>query len=171
MHNAGRWKAVEVRAACRRVSPDVLSVHEFTELHVGKLLCQADCVERVTGRTKDGANLRGTLLEALHGILAVVENHSAERLIDAVVDVVTELALSESLADDLCDGGRRRGHQEASGLSEDFDWLRKQAVQFRVDRPSQRPECDNRVVVVSGESAADVQELELEPARPRLREN
>ena len=63
-------------------------------------------------------------------------------------------------------------HEEASRLREDLEGLWKQPVQFRIDRLSQDPECRNGVVVMRREAAADVEELELEPAsslrrRPR----
>ena len=58
----------------------------------------------------------------------MIEDHAAERVIDAVVDVVAELAVADGLADDLGDGRGRRGDQESARLGEDFDLLREQAV-------------------------------------------
>ena len=113
----------------------------------------------------------GPFLKLFRWILAVVEDHAAEGVIDAVVEVVAELAAADGLADDLGDGGGGGGHQEPPRLGENLDRLRKQAVQFRVDRLGQALEGRDGVVVVGGEAAADVEQLELEAARLGLGED
>jgi hypothetical protein len=42
-------------------------------------------------------------------ILAVIEDDAAVRVVDAVIEIVTEFAGANRLADDLGDGGGRRG--------------------------------------------------------------
>ncbi len=64
--------------------------------------------------------------------MAVVENHARIGVIDAVIDVVTPLPVAIRLADHRRHRYRRRRHEEPSGLGEDFDVFRKQAVQLRV---------------------------------------
>src|SRR5215471_9822791 len=65
----------------------------------------ADGVEGVTGGAKDGAELRGAFPEAFQVVLAVVKDHAAVGVVDAVIEVVAELAATDGLADDLGHGG------------------------------------------------------------------
>ena len=106
------------------------AVDEISQVHVWQLLGQADRVEGVARWTENGTELRRTVLEALHRILAVVENHAAEGVVDAVVHVVAELPAADGLADDLGNGSGGGRHEEPSGLRENLDWMRKQAVQL-----------------------------------------
>lgn len=64
MHDLGRREAVEVRAAGGTVSAHVLGVNQFAPIQVGELLGQADGIEGVASRAKDGAELRGIFSEA-----------------------------------------------------------------------------------------------------------
>ena len=105
MHDLGRWEAVEARAAGGAVGTHVLGVDQFAQLHVGQLLGQADGIEGVAGGAKDGAELRGAFSEAFQVVLAVVEDHAAVCVIDAIIDVVAELTATDGLADDLGHGG------------------------------------------------------------------
>ena len=63
------------------------------------------------------------------------------------------------------------GHQETPRLSEDFDRLGEQPVQFGVDHLGESPEGWDRIVVVGRKTTANVEELEIEAARLGLREN
>jgi hypothetical protein len=112
VNDLGRGKAVEVRAAGCRISADVLAVEVVPQIHVGQLLRETDRVERVPGRTEHGADLQRSLLEAIEMILAVIEDDAAVRVADAVIEIVTEFAGANRLADDLRDGGRRRGEDD-----------------------------------------------------------
>ena len=105
MHDLSRREAVEVRAAGGAVGAHVLGVNQFAPIQVGKLLDQADGVEGVASRAKDGAELRRVFPEAFQVVLAMVEDHAAVGVIDAVIEIIAELATTDSLADDLCDGG------------------------------------------------------------------
>src|SRR5262245_51813496 len=98
-------------------------------------------------------------------ILAVVEKHAAERVVDAVVQVVAQLATADCLADDLGEASRGGSDKETAGFGEDLDWLRKKAVQFGGDGAGQAAEGRDRAVVVGRKAAADVQELQIEAAR------
>src|SRR5262249_36364525 len=151
-------------AAGRRVGADIGGVQQVAKVHVGQLLCEADGVECVTCRAKNGTELGGTLLEAPHRVLTVIEDHAAERLIDAIVDVITELSTTHGFPNDLADGGRSRGHEKPSGFGEDLDRWGKESIEFRVDRMREVFECGDRIVVVRGEPSADVEQLELETA-------
>src|SRR4029077_16356548 len=108
---------------------------------------------------------------ALERILAVVENHSAERMVDAVVQVVAELPAAHGLADDLSNGRRGGSHEETAGLRENLDRMRKEAVQFRIDGARELVEGRDRVVVVRREASADVEDLELDAARQGVGED
>src|SRR5579862_3480764 len=101
MHNFGGWKSVEGRAAGVGVSADIFGVDQISHLHVGELGGQSDGVERVAGGAKDGANLRGALLEASDAVLAVVKDYTAIGVIDAIIDVIAELSAPKSFANDL----------------------------------------------------------------------
>src|SRR5262249_12680309 len=111
MHDLGRREVVEARAAGGAVGPHVLGVHEFAKIHIGQLLGQTDGVEGVAGGAKDGAELRGAFPEAFQVVLAVVEDYAAVGVIDAVIEVVAELAAMDGLAGDLGHGGRGGGDQ------------------------------------------------------------
>src|ERR1700733_9479140 len=132
MHDARGRKAIERRTAGRGVRADVLSVDELPELHVGELLRQTDGVECVTGWSEDRTVLGRTFLEALQGILAVVKDHAAVRLIHTVIHVVAELATTDGFADDLRNSGRSGGDEKSAWLRENLDRLRKEAIEFRV---------------------------------------
>src|SRR5262245_36573030 len=93
-----------MRAAGGGIGAYVLGIEQFAYLHVRELLCHADGIEGVACRAEDRANLGGTLLEAFHGVLAVIKNHAAVRVVDAIIDVVAKLAAPDSLAYDLGDG-------------------------------------------------------------------
>ena len=105
MHDLGRREAVEECAAGGAVGAHVLGVDQFAQIHVGQLLGQADSVEGIARRAEDRTELRGAFLEAFQMILAVVEDHAAVGVIDAVIEVVAELAATDGFADDLGDGG------------------------------------------------------------------
>src|SRR4029453_5489144 len=171
MNDLGRRKSVEERAAGSAIGAHVFGVDEFAEMHVGQLLGQADSVEGVAGGAKDGAELRGAFFEAFQVVLAVVEDHAAVGVIDAVIKVVAELAATDGLADDLSDSGGGGGDQESPRLGENLDRLGKQAVQLGIDRFGQAFEGGDGVIVVGGEAATDVEQLEIEAAHPGLGED
>ena len=125
MYDLGRREAVEERAAGGAVGTHVLGVDQVAQIHVGELLGQADGVEGVAGGAKDGAELRGAFPEAFQVVLAVVEDHAAVCVIDAVIEIVAELAATDGLADDLGDGGGGGGDQEPPRLGENLDRLGK----------------------------------------------
>src|ERR1039458_6333208 len=128
MHDLGRWKAVEVSAAGVGVSTDVFRVHKIAHLHVRKLGGEGDGIKCVARGAEDGAYLCGPLFETSHTVLAVVKDHAAIGVVDAVIDIVTKLATAERLADDLGDGGGSRCNQETPRLSEDFNRLDRKSV-------------------------------------------
>ncbi len=113
----------------------------------------------------------GPFLKLFSSVLRVVKDRTAIGVVDAVVDVVAKLAAANGLADDLSDGGGGGGHQEPAWLGQDFDRFGEQPVQFGVDHFRQSPEGRDSVVVVGGETAADVEQLEIEAARSGLRED
>ena len=147
-----------------RVGADVVAVEVVSEFQFGELLREADRVERVAGGPEDRADLRGPLLEALHVVGAVVEDHARVGVVDAVVDVVAEFVVSHRLADDLRDGGARRGDQEPSRLGENLDLLREKSVELVVDLLGQVAELGHARVVGRGEPATDIEQLEGEAA-------
>src|SRR5262249_25253978 len=98
-----------------------------------------------------------------------IEDHAAEGVVNAVVEVIAEFAAAHGLADDLGHGGAGGGDKEAPRFGEYLYGCRKQAVQLGVDRPGQALEGGDRVVVMSREAATDVEELKVEAARLRLR--
>src|SRR5262245_25129622 len=85
MYHGGRREAVEMRAARGRVGADVLAIDVVARVHVRQLLGEANGVERVAGRAEYRAKLPRPLPEALEVILAVIEDHAAESVVDAVV--------------------------------------------------------------------------------------
>src|SRR5262245_66102117 len=115
-----RREAVEERAAGGGISAHVVCIDELAQFHVGQLLGQTDGVEGVARRTEDGADLGRPLPETLQMVLAVVEDHATVGMIDTVIEIVAELATTDSLADDLCDRGGGRGDQKPPGLSKNF---------------------------------------------------
>src|SRR5437868_2240832 len=90
-------------------------------LPVPPVICSADGIERVAGGAEDGADLSGAFLETSQAVLAVVKDHAAIGVIDAVIEIVTELAATDGLADDLGDGSGSGGDQETPRLSQDLD--------------------------------------------------
>src|SRR5262249_9457885 len=117
---------IERCAARSRVRADIRRVDVIAQFHVRQLLRQADRVQRVTGWPEHGTEKGRPLRKALQRILAVIEDHAAERLIDTVVDVVTELAATYGLPDDLGNCRGCRGNQKSPRLSQNLDWIRKQ---------------------------------------------
>src|SRR5262249_7015006 len=128
VYHGGRREAVEMRAARGRVGADVLAVDVVAGVQVQQLFGEADGVERVAGRAEHRAKLQRPFLEALEVILAVVEDHAAEGVVDAVVQVVAELAAAHGLADDLGDRGGGGGDEEPPRLGEDLKGRREKAV-------------------------------------------
>ena len=61
----------------------------------------------------------------------MVEDDAREGVIDAVVDVVAELAVADGLADDLGHQRGGGGHQEPARLGQDLDVLRGTAGRVR----------------------------------------
>src|SRR5215471_16064514 len=116
-----RREAVEERAAGGGISTHVVCIDELAQFHVGQLLRQADSVEGVARRTEDRADLGRPLPETFQMVLAVVEDHAAIGMIDTAIEIVAELATTDSLVDDLCDCGGGRGDQKPPGLSKNFD--------------------------------------------------
>ena len=119
MHNLGRWKAIERRAAGVGIGAYIFGIEQIAHIEVRELGGQGDGIKSVARRAENGADLGWTLLEALHPILAVIKNHAAISVIDAVVDVVAELAAAEGLANNLGDGRGGGGHQETPRLRQD----------------------------------------------------
>src|SRR5215510_13034458 len=97
-------------------------------------------------------------------VLAVVEDHATVGMIDTVIEIVAELATTDSLADDLCDRGGGRGDQKPPGLSKNFNGCGKKAVQLSIDRFGQALERRDGIIVVGWEPTADVKQLELKAA-------
>ena len=92
-------------------------------------------------------------------------------MIDAVVDVVAGFVVAERLADDLRDRPAGRRHEKPPRLGEDLDGRGEEPVELVADRLGKRGELRHAVVVGRGESAADVEELELEAPALRLGEH
>src|SRR5215813_15388516 len=103
-------------------------------------------------------------------VLAVVEDHAAVGMIDTVIEIVAELATTDSLADDLCDRGGGRGDQKPPGFSKNFDGCGKKAIQLSIDRFRQALERRDGIIVVGREPTADVEQLEIEAATLGFRE-
>ena len=91
----------------------------------------------------------------------MVEDNAAESVINAVIDVVTRLAVANSFADDRSDGCRSSCHEEPSGLGEDLDFLGKKAIDFSVYFLRQRAEWFDVLVVRGGKATADVENLDF----------
>src|SRR5262245_45867644 len=97
-------------------------------------------------------------------VLAVVEDHTAVGMIDTVIEIVTELATTDSLADDLCDCGGSRGDQKPPWLGENFNGLWKETIQLGIDRFGQALERRDGIIVMRREPTTDVEQLEIEAA-------
>src|SRR5215469_2209524 len=171
MHHLGRRKAVEIRAAGRGISAYVFGVEQIAHFQVRELLSHADGIEGVARGAEDRANLGGTLLEAFKWVLAMVKDHAAKRLIYAIINVVAKLAAANGLAYDLGDSVSGGGDQETARLSEDFDWFGEKTVQFSVNHFGDFGEVRNRYVIVSRETATDIEEFEIEATRFGFLEN
>src|SRR5262249_3593102 len=78
---------------------------------------------------------------------------------------------TDSLANDLGEGGGGRGDKKASRLGEDLERPGKEPVNLRVNGPGEALERGHRVVVMGGEPATDVEELQLKASGLCLRNN
>ena len=94
----------------------------------------------------------------------MVKNHPAIGVIDAIIEVVAELAAADGLADDLSNSGGGGCDQKAPRLGENLNGLGKEAVQLGIDHFGQAFERRHSVIVVGGEPTADVEQFEIETA-------
>src|SRR5208283_3744 len=148
-----RRKAVEPGRGGVAVSADVLAVEQVAQFEVaGQLLRHGDHVERVAGGAEHGADLRRTALEGLEVVVAMVEDDAGEGVIDAVVDIVTELPIAHGLAEYPGDGEGGGGDHEPARLGEYLDVLLKQAGELAVDERRQLAEGLDAVVIGGGET-------------------
>src|SRR5262249_44325067 len=146
------------------ISAPVVFVAALAHFHAEQLLGQADSAEGVARRTEDRADLGRPLPETFQMVLAMVEDHAAIGMIDTVIEIVAELATTDSLADDLCDRGGGRGDQKPPGFSKNFDGCWKKAVQLSIDRLGRAFERGEGIIVGGRDPTADVEQLELKAA-------
>src|SRR5258708_28636736 len=104
-------------------------------------------------------------------ILAMVENNAAERMIDAVVDVVAGFAVPHGFANDPGDGSGRGRDQEPAGLSKDLDVFGEQTVNLCIDFLCQGAERLDVAVVRRREPAANIEDFDFPAARLSLAED
>src|SRR5512140_1994721 len=98
MQNLGAFEAVEPGGRGNAVGADVFRVEEVPDLQVRReLLRERDLVEAVAGRADDGADLRAAGLARVEIRNPMVVDDAGEGLIDAVVDVVEDLAVPPGL--------------------------------------------------------------------------
>src|SRR5262249_57667694 len=130
-----------------------------------------DGVKGMARGAKDGEGLCWAFHKAFQVVLAVVEDHTAIGLIDAVIEIVAEFAATDGLADDLCNGSGRGGDQKPPRLGENLNRSGKKAVQFGIDRFGQALESRDGAVVMGGEATTDGEQLKVEAARSGLGED
>ena len=71
MHDLRGREAVERRTAGSRVRTDVLAENQLAQVHVGKLLGQADGIQRIAGGAEDRTDLRWSFPKTLEMITAL----------------------------------------------------------------------------------------------------
>src|SRR5437899_11269454 len=98
----------------------------------------------------------------------MIEDDPAERMVDAIVDVVAGLPIPHGFSKDPRDGGGGRSDQKPARLGQNLDICRKQAVNLSIDFAGQSAERLDVFVVRGREPAADIEDLDLMPARFRL---
>src|SRR6185369_10019723 len=105
------------------ISADVLGIHQVFDFQVGQFFGLGNRVQPIASLTKHGADFRFALLERLEVVLAMIENDAGESVINAVVDEIARLPVTDGLADDASDGGSSRGHEEPARLGENLNVL------------------------------------------------
>src|SRR5208282_2240278 len=101
----------------------------------------------------------------------MVEYHTAEGVIDPVIQIVARLTPTDGFANDFryrCRGG---SNEEPTWLGKDFERLGKKSTDLGVDRCRQPSEGRHGVVIVCGKAATNVEQLEVEPAQLGLGED
>ena len=169
MHHLGRRKAVEPRRGGVAVGADVLGIDQILDFQFGQMFMLRNHIQPVAGLAEHGADLGLAFFERLQVILAMVEDDAAERVVNAVVDVVARSAVAHGLADDAGDAGCGAGDEEPSRLGENLDVGGKQPVNLGVDDAGQFGEWPDVFVVGRGKTAADVEDLDFVTARPWTR--
>ena len=134
MHDLSWWEPIEIGATRDRIGTDVLRVDQLAQLHVGQMLCEANRVNGIARRAKDRAKLGRPLLETLEVILAVIEDHPVKGLVNAVIEIIAELAAADGFADDLGHGGGGGCDEEPTWLGKDFDRFWEKPVKLSIDR-------------------------------------
>src|SRR5215813_3943491 len=112
------------------------------------MLCEADRVNGIARRAKDRAKLGRRLFETLQVILAVIEDHPVEGLVDAVIEIIAELAPANCFADDFGHSGGGGCDEEPPWLGKDFDRFWEKPVKLRIDCLRQPLESWHRVIIV-----------------------
>src|SRR5205823_3418353 len=131
-HLCGR-ESIEPRRRGVAVGADVLGINQILNLQRRQLLGLRDGIEAIARLTEHSGNLLLAALKRLQWILAVIKNNSAERMINAVVDVIAWFAVAHSFADDSRNASRRRCDQKSPRLGENLDIVVEQPVNLRVD--------------------------------------
>ena len=94
----------------------------------------------------------------------MIKNNPAERVIHAVVNVVTSLPVAHGLSNDPGDGGCCRGHQKTPRLRQHLNFLRKQSFYLCVNLSCKLAEGFHVLVVSRREPAPYVEYLDGVPA-------
>src|SRR5258708_34689382 len=98
-------------------------------------------------------------------ILAMIENDAAERVIDAVIDVVTGFASPNGFANNASDRGRCGRYQESARLRQNLNVLGEEPLNLGVDLLRQCAERFDVSVVRSGEATPNVEDFDFAAAR------
>src|SRR5262249_38819640 len=96
----------------------------------------------------------------------MIKNNPAERVVNAVINIIAALPFAHGFADDARNRSRRRRHQKTSRLGKDLNILREQSLNLRVNFLRKLAEWLHVLVVMRRETAADIENLELVSARP-----
>src|SRR6185369_14743653 len=97
-------------------------------------------------------------------VLAVIEDDAAKSVIDAIVDVVTRLAISHRLADHTRYGGGGGCDQETPRFGKNLNVARKETIDLRVYFSRQSAEGLDVSIVSGREAPSDIENLDFASA-------
>ena len=140
------------------VSTDIFAVNQIAHPEIRQIFRLRNGIQRVACGTEHGGNAFGPLPESLDRILAVIEKYAGIGMVDAVIDVVTPLAVPLGFSDDLRYKGSSGPNHEPARFRQYFHAFRKQSIQFFIQNISQLPEGPDVGIVPNGEPSPDIEQ-------------
>src|SRR5208337_2470812 len=157
--------AIETIKFCRRgnaVCADIFSKQIISDFQISrKRNGLGYLIKTVAGLSDDSTYFFFAILECGEIGKPMIEDHTGEGMINAIVDVIENLPVSSGFADDFGDQRCRGCRDESSGFRYNLDIRGEESLTFGINETRQAFKFGNLSIIGHGKTSADVDNLQI----------